>query len=190
MEARKSERREGASSCNPSSRLSPPPPLTPPQFHNLKNILLLGPTMEARHSTSSLLLIFLLSSFTSAIVHWVLSSPATALLGSSGLLFSLIGLHCSATLSAAPSSGPRTLPLTFLLAIAVYFGEEVFLGVSRGDNVSRLTHITGGLVGVFVGVGSKMAEARREEEKRRKAGKKKGGWFRWARAGRDNDKET
>ena len=127
-------------------------------FYNYKQILLLGPSMETHYGTAGMVKIYVLSSVTSAIVHWLFGGSSAALLGSSGVLFSLIGLHCCSTFIVTKNRGE--LPVTFVIAICIFLGEEVFLGVTRGDNVSRLTHVSGGIVGVAVGVLMKIRESK------------------------------
>ena len=43
--------------------------------------------------------------------------------------------------------GSRTL----LLVVALYLGSEIADGLTRTDNVSHLTHIVGGVCGIFFG---------------------------------------
>ena len=80
----------------------------------------------------------------SALAQWLLF-PDTALLGASGIVFMLIVM--------ASLSGMRRgeLPLTLLLVLVLYLGQEVLAGLFTRDNISQLTHIIGGLMGAVLG---------------------------------------
>jgi membrane associated rhomboid family serine protease len=152
----------------------------------MKTILLLGPSMESYYTTSGIVRIYIMSSLTSALTHWSLGTTNTALLGSSGILFSLIGMHCSASFQRTYTTnksknkdkdkgkegavGINQIPLLFVLTITIFLAEEIYLGVtaSDGDNVSRLTHITGAVVGVIVAVYGKICDGDAREERRRR----------------------
>ena len=41
--------------------------------------------------------------------------------------------------------------MTMLLVVALYLGSEIADGLTRTDNVSHLTHIVGGVCGIFFG---------------------------------------
>ena len=74
-------------------------------------------------------------------------------MGASGILYMLIGLH---TVSGAggvemTKTGGVKVPLTFVLVCCMFLAEELWLGGTKDDKVSRLTHVAGGVVGVVWG---------------------------------------
>jgi GlpG protein len=43
------------------------------------------------------------------------------------------------------------IPLTFILVLVIYIGQQVYQGIFIQDNVSNMAHIVGGLVGSVIG---------------------------------------
>ena len=107
---------------------------------NMLMLLVIGPPMEERYGGGPLLLSIAVTALVSALAQWLLF-PNTALLGASGIVFMLC------------LSGMRRgeLPLTLLLVLVLYLGQEVLAGLFTRDNVSQLTHIIGGLMGAVLG---------------------------------------
>ena len=66
-----------------------------------------------------------------------------------GLVFMMI------VLSSFTSKEKNKIPLTFILIFALYLGNEVISAIYSVDNVSRLTHIIGGLLGTIFGFKNK-----------------------------------
>ena len=52
------------------------------------------------------------------------------------------------------------IPLTMLLVVALYLGNEVVDGLSESDNISQMTHIVGGLCGIVFGFSLARAKKR------------------------------
>ena len=102
------------------------------------------PAMEERYGGGALALSIAATALVSALAQWLLF-PDTALLGASGIVFMLIVM--------ASLSGMRRgeLPLTLLLVLVLYLGQEVLAGLFTRDNISQLTHIIGGLMGAVLG---------------------------------------
>lgn len=69
----------------------------------------------------------------------------TALLGASGITFMLI------LLSSFVNTQEGKIPLTLILIVVLFVGKEVIDIIFTNDNVSRLTHIIGGLCGGIFG---------------------------------------
>ncbi len=111
---------------------------------NMLMILVLGPMVEERYGTRNTLFLFAVTALVTGLLHSILS-PQTALLGASGIVFMLIFL---ASLSGMQK---HKIPLTLLLVAGLYFGQEIYHGLFRADNVSQLTHIVGGCCGVVLG---------------------------------------
>ena len=111
---------------------------------NMLMLLVIGPPMEERYGGGALALSIAATALVSALAQWLLF-PDTALLGASGIVFMLIVM--------ASLSGMRRgeLPLTLLLVLVLYLGQEVLAGLFTRDNISQLTHIIGGLMGAVLG---------------------------------------
>ncbi|HJB99614.1 MAG TPA: rhomboid family intramembrane serine protease [Candidatus Flavonifractor merdavium] len=111
---------------------------------NMLLLLVVGPPMEEKYGSRSLLAAIVLTALVSGVLHFLLF-PGTALLGASGIVFMLIML--------GSLSGMREgkIPLTLLLVGALYLGQEVYAMAFVRDNVANLMHIVGGLCGTAFG---------------------------------------
>ena len=115
--------------------------------HYISNMLLLliiGPQLEERFSSSSLLWAILTTAFVSGLIQF-LFFPSTALLGASGIVFMMI------IMSTFIIYKKGTLPLTMILVFILYIGGEIVKGISSNDNISQLSHIIGGVCGGIFG---------------------------------------
>jgi GlpG protein len=68
----------------------------------------------------------------------------TGLRGASGIVFMLI------LLSSITNMRSGKIPLTFILVVVIYLGQE-FASTLKADNVSRFAHIIGGVCGSIFG---------------------------------------
>jgi membrane associated rhomboid family serine protease len=109
---------------------------------NFSLILLLGPLLEERHGSRSLLVMFLLTALVTGIINTAFTD--TFLMGASGIVFMLILLASTANIRQGE------IPLTFLAVAVLYLGREA-LSAFRADNVSQLAHLIGGAVGALFG---------------------------------------
>ena len=99
--------------------------------HFLGNMLLLlviGPPLEEKYGSRTLLAGILLTA------------------GASGIVFMLIMLA-----SLAGMKDGR-IPLTLILAAVLYLGQEVYAMVALRDNVANFMHLVGGVTGTVFGV--------------------------------------
>ena len=92
--------------------------------------------------TKKLILISFITIIVTAIIHILFFDHR--LLGASGVVFMLIILS-----SLIPSKG-KEIPLTFILIVLLFLGEEIYEAF-RPSNVSRFAHITGGILGAVFG---------------------------------------
>ncbi|GMH55905.1 hypothetical protein TrLO_g15803 [Triparma laevis f. longispina] len=115
-------------------------------FHNFKMILLLGPATEEKYGSVVLGVLMLVNTLACCCFHFIFSQN-TSVIGASGILFMLIGLNICNTYA-----GGKSIPLTFLLTCLMFLGEELWLASTRDDRVSRMTHVSGGVVGVVAGI--------------------------------------
>ena len=133
-------------------------PLTYPRFflhvlghsslsHYMSNILLMlviGPPLEEKFGSRSLLAAMAITAFVSGVVQFIFF-PGSALLGASGIVFMMIVM-----LSMTGKSN-GTIPLTMILVLVLYLGQEVVSGIITRDNISQLTHVIGGICGAAIG---------------------------------------
>ena len=118
---------------------------------NITLMLVIGPTLEERYGSRTILRSIIFTAFISGLLQWLLF-PGVALLGASGIVFMMILM---ASLGGMRSGG---IPLTLILVFAIYIGQEVVAALTVSDNISQLTHIIGGICGAVIGVGLRKAE--------------------------------
>lgn len=124
--------------------------------HFLNNMLLLlvvGPPMEEKYGSRSLLRGILFTAVVTGVLQCVLF-PNNGLLGASGIVFMLIMLSSLAGFSGG-------IPITMLLVAALYFGQQVYDILFVRDNVANFMHIVGGLCGTAFGFYSATPRKRR-----------------------------
>jgi membrane associated rhomboid family serine protease len=109
---------------------------------NLSFILLLGPILEEKYQTPTLMVMVLITALITGIVNVAFFS--TALLGASGIVFLMILLVSFANVRAGE------IPLTFVAVLALYLGKEV-IEAFQNDNISQFAHIVGGIAGSIFG---------------------------------------
>ncbi len=112
--------------------------------NNFSIITLIGPMLEEKYGSKKLLTMMFLTALIGGLANVLLT--ASGLRGASGIVFMFIIL-CSCT---SVKSGK--IPLTLVLVVAIYIGQEVVNGLTMTDNVSHATHILGGLCGVVFGL--------------------------------------
>ena len=110
---------------------------------NFMMLLIIGPILEEKYGSKRLLSMMLITALVTGILNLLLFK--TALLGASGIVFMLI------LLSSFVNTEKGKIPLTFILVIIIYIGGEIFNAVLVQDNISRLTHIVGGICGGIFG---------------------------------------
>lgn len=111
---------------------------------NASYILLLGPMLEEKYGSAVLIKVIVITALVTALINYFLF-PSVALCGASGVVFAFIVLTSFTGFRAGE------IPLTFLLIVAIFIGEQLYSGVFVRDNVSQLSHIAGGAVGAVMG---------------------------------------
>ena len=111
--------------------------------NNMMYILLAGPMVEEKYGSKNLLKLMVITALITGIVQ-IIFFPDSALLGASGIVFLLI------MLAAVVGKGDK-IPLTLILMIAVYLGSQIIEGLVMNDGISHITHIIGGIIGVWAG---------------------------------------
>lgn len=112
---------------------------------NMMMILVVGPGLEEKYGSRNLLSAIVITALVSGLIYWFLF-PGTMLLGASGIVFMMIVM--------ASLAGMRDgyIPITLILVLILYLGNEIVDGIVLSDNVSQLTHIIGGICGAVLGL--------------------------------------
>lgn len=119
-------------------------------FQNFTILLLIGPMLEEKYGIKKLIIYILITAFITGFLHTILFN--SLLLGASGIVFMFIVLASMSNFKAGE------IPLTFVLIIVIYIGNEVFLAASNSDtNISHYAHIMGGVCGAGFGFFNKKA---------------------------------
>ncbi len=112
---------------------------------NMMMILVVGPPLEERYGSRSLLRAILITALVSGIVHWIFF-PGTALLGASGIVFMLM------VMSSLAGMRNGNIPMTLIIVMILYVGREFVDGITISDEISQVTHIIGGVCGALLGI--------------------------------------
>ncbi|MBO4290761.1 MAG: rhomboid family intramembrane serine protease [Lachnospiraceae bacterium] len=111
---------------------------------NVSYILLLGPLLEEKYGTKTLIQMIAITAVITAVINYIFF-PHIALCGSSGVVFAFI------LLASFTSFRQGEIPLTFILVAVIYLGYQVAQGLTVKDNISNMAHIIGGIVGAVIG---------------------------------------
>ena len=101
-------------------------------MNNMLLLLLVGPGLEEKYGSRNLLMTILVTALVTGLVQFIFF-PGTALLGASGVVFMMIVLNSFTEMRRGG------IPLTMLLVVALYLGNEVVDGLSESDNISQMT---------------------------------------------------
>ena len=111
---------------------------------NMLLLLLVGPGIEEKYGHKTTALCITITALVTGLVQFIFF-PTTVLLGASGVVFMMI------VLSSFTEMGKEGIPITLILVVIFYLGGELIDSLTTADNVSRLTHIVGGLCGLVFG---------------------------------------
>ncbi|MCF0130484.1 MAG: rhomboid family intramembrane serine protease [Pseudobutyrivibrio sp.] len=111
---------------------------------NMMYLLLIGPLLEEKYGSKAMLEIILITALVTGLINNLLF-PDTALCGASGVVFAFI------VMASFTSFSDKEIPLTFILVVILYVGQEIFQGIFVTDNISNTAHIVGGLIGSVIG---------------------------------------
>ncbi len=111
---------------------------------NMMLLLLVGPMVEEFYGSGRLLSCALVTAVRPVGGYDVF--PPTALLGASGIVFMMI------ILASMVSYRKGRIPLTFFFVAAMYLGQEIYNAIFAADDISQLTHIIGGALGLIFGL--------------------------------------
>ncbi len=113
-------------------------------INNMMMMLLVGPMLEEKYGSKTLLEMILVTALITGLVNNMIFR--TGLLGASGIVFMMI------ILSSVTSVKEGKIPLTLIVVVILYLGEQVAAGIFSADNISQLTHIVGGICGGIFGM--------------------------------------
>lgn len=113
-------------------------------FGNIMMLLVVGPLLEEKYGSANILFVILATALVTGVINFIFF-PHVQLLGASGVVFAFI------LLASLTSIEEEKIPLTFILVALIYIGQQVYDGLFIRDNVSNLTHILGGIVGLGLG---------------------------------------
>lgn len=113
---------------------------------NMSYLLLLGPMLEEKYSSSTLAEVIAITALITSIVNYILF-PNVALCGASGVVFAFI------LLSSFTSFKEGEIPITFILVAVFFIGQQIWEGITVQDNISNMAHIVGGIIGGILGYG-------------------------------------
>lgn len=109
---------------------------------NFTLILLIGPILEERRGSATLLVMILVTALVTGLVNLAFSDHA--LIGASGVAFMMVLLASMANVRSGD------IPLTFIAVAVIYMGGEI-AHLFQTDHVSHLSHLVGGAVGAVFG---------------------------------------
>ena len=130
-------------------------------FGNMTLILLLGPILEERHGSGSLMAMIGITALVTGLINVIFLE--TFLLGASGIVFMFILLASTANIRHGE------IPLTFLLVTVLFLGREV-VDAFRADQISQMAHLVGGAAGAVFGFLSAGLDAHGEGKKSASSG--------------------
>jgi GlpG protein len=109
---------------------------------NFTFILLIGPMLEEKYGSKLMMIAMLVTTLVIGIIHAIFFSGG--ILGASGIVFMMIIMT---SFTGVKQSGK--IPVTFICIAALYLGQEVYRGLFTENNVSEISHIIGGITGIF-----------------------------------------
>jgi len=112
-------------------------------LNNFIIILLVGPMLEEKYGPKAIILMMVVTAFVTGLL-WVIMSPY-AKLGASGIVFMLI------LLSSFTNLKKGHIPLTLILAVIIYLGQEIVSAATLDNNIAYMSHIVGGICGALFG---------------------------------------
>ena len=112
---------------------------------NMLLLLLVGPPLEEKYGWKKMVWFMAVTALVTGLVQFIFF-PHSALLGASGIVFMMI------ILASMVSYQKGRIPLTFFFVAAMYLGQEIYNAVCTTDDISQLTHIIGGALGLIFGL--------------------------------------
>lgn len=114
-------------------------------INNMMLFLLVGPMLEEKFGSKIIVEAILVTAVVTGIFQMI-CFPHSALLGASGVVFMMI------VMSSVTSVKSGTIPITLIVVVVLYLGQQIIQGIFTADNVSQFTHIIGGVLGGIFGI--------------------------------------
>lgn len=111
---------------------------------NASYLLLLGPMLEEKYGSRAFLEVIGITALVTGLVNYIFFWNI-ALCGASGVVFAFI------VLASFTGFKEGEIPLTFILVVIIFIGQQVYEGIAVQDDISNIAHIVGGLVGAIIG---------------------------------------
>ena len=111
---------------------------------NMLLLLLVGPAVEEKYGHKTTFWCIVITALVTGFVQFIFF-PGTMLLGASGVVFMMI------VLSSFTEMKKDGIPITLIFVVIFYLGGEIVDGLFSADNISQLTHIIGGVLGLIFG---------------------------------------
>lgn len=111
---------------------------------NSAYLLLLGPMLEEKYGSRELIEVMAITAVVTGLINYIFF-PNVAICGASGVVFAFI------VLASFTGFGAGEIPLTFILVVIIYIGQQIIDGITVQDNISNMAHIVGGAVGTVIG---------------------------------------
>ena len=111
---------------------------------NMMYMLLLGPMLEEKYGSRTMVEVILITGLMAGLVNWLLF-PTVGLCGASSVVFAFI------LMTSFTSFKEGEIPLTVILVAVIFIGQQVYEGLFVADNISNMAHIVGGMVGAVAG---------------------------------------
>ena len=111
---------------------------------NMMYMLLLGPMLEEKYGSRSIIEVILVTGLVTGLVTWFLF-PNIALCGASGVVFAFIMMTSFTSFKEGEG------PLTVILVAIIFIGQQIYEGIFVQDDISNMAHILGGIVGAIAG---------------------------------------
>ena len=113
---------------------------------NASYLLLLGPMLEEKYGSDRIIIVIAITALATGLINYIFFGNV-ALCGASGVVFAFIVLASFTGFKAGE------IPLTFILVVIIFIGQQVYEGIAIQDNISNMAHIVGGIIGACVGYG-------------------------------------
>lgn len=118
---------------------------------NMSFILLMGPMLEEKYGPRKMFIMMLITTLSTGLLNNLLFD--SSLMGASGIVFMFI------ILSSFANVKDGEIPLTFILVVVLFIGNEIYSAIKDEDTISQFAHILGGLCGSLFGFGLKRQRA-------------------------------
>lgn len=113
-------------------------------FNNFMIILIIGPMLEEKYGGKWIIIMMVVTALVTGLLHMILSNNAK--LGASGIVFMFILLGSITNIQRG------RIPLTLILAIGIFLGQEIVSAITLDNNIAYMSHIVGGICGAAFGL--------------------------------------